>query len=134
MCEHVDLHACDVEGRTPLARAFRFQRIDVAKALLDHGAKLSRVTTSVPGWVRPFVEARERCRYAAVLLLGIRIFGHSAVLRSNNRNAIEELARAVWQTRLDPAWERATEPPQKQRQLTSDRGTRRISCRRVLKK
>ncbi len=96
---------------TSLCYALRHYSEDVARALIDCGAKLDLVQSPIPDWVPAFVAARKSCRYAALLLMGIR--KRSAVLSSNNRDAIKLVASAVWQTRMDPGWERSQESPAK---------------------
>ncbi len=100
----------DTTNPTPLSWALRNKRVDIARALIDCGARLDRVQCPIPAWVPPFVAAREWCRYAALLLLGIWRLRRSAVLSRCNRDVLQLMAHAVWQTRMDPAWERCLEP------------------------
>ncbi len=55
----------------------------------------------------------ERCRQAALLLMGIRWVGRSAVLNTNRHDAIQLVARAMWETRFDMAWVQLHELPAK---------------------
>ncbi len=98
---------------SPLSCALRNDRNDAARAMIDFGARLDHSNGPIPKWVAAFVAAREWCRYAALLLLGIHRWRRSAVLGANNRDVIQIVARAVWQTRMDPEWEQCMEPPAK---------------------
>ncbi len=98
---------------TPLSYALRDNRVDAARTLIDYGARLDRVSCPIPRWMADYVSAREWCRHAARVVVGIRKFRHSTVLSTNGRDAIQLIARLVWQTRMDPAWEQCPEPPAK---------------------
>ncbi len=110
---HAQIHGNTAGERDINMAGLALKRVDVARALIDCGARLDRVQCPMPAWVPPFVAAREWCRYAALLLLGIWRLRRSAVLGDNNRDAIRLVVRAVWQSRTDPGWERCLEPPAK---------------------
>ncbi len=86
---------------SPLSFALYNDRTDAARAMIDFGARLDRSNGPIPKWVAAFVAAREWCRYAALLLLGVRKLRRSTVLGDNNRDVIKMIAYAVWQTRMD---------------------------------
>jgi ankyrin repeat protein len=58
--------------RTPMHCALRYKHDDVARLLLDWGAKLANFkldyhVPEIPDWVNTFIEARSNCRYAAII-------------------------------------------------------------------
>lgn len=94
-------------GLTPLARAIRDCRDGCVRALLDHGALLSNVKDAVviPPWVHALSAGRTRCRAQVLLLIGLRRCCRSALLMNGGRDVTTLLARAVWATRFDLAWQ-----------------------------
>lgn len=76
-------------------------RVETAKFLVAHGARLSYAATArggVPGWLRHIIESRERCYMAVVALLACkRIYG-------NGPDMVRKIAMLVWETRMYKEW------------------------------
>ena len=97
----------DLNGLTPLAMTLDRGYRECATLLLDWGAQLSLVgvDVEVPEWARTYVGGRERARMAAVVLLGSRRKHRSPVLASNAMDVIRLIAKVLWSTRGDEAWQ-----------------------------
>lgn len=85
--------------------AIHKDRREMTRLLLSYGGSV-RVSCwkPAPPWWTELLQARERCRRAAVVLLGIRRLRRSAVLKTNGMDVIRLVARHVWRTQLLEKW------------------------------
>lgn len=83
----------------PLALCFQRDARSCARLLLDRGITHG-LPDEPPPWVQEFLVARERCRHAALLVVGIHRMRRSSIMVCNGRDAIRIVAGMVWGTRL----------------------------------
>jgi ankyrin repeat-rich membrane spanning protein len=76
LLEHkADIEAVDDDGCNALSYALSEKEDDCARLLIENGANISNVKLDeylrvIPSWVHCFIAQRERCRHAAIVLLG----------------------------------------------------------------
>ncbi len=78
----------------------------MARVLLQLGAHTAciQVNRANAHWWAALMAERDRCRAAAVALLGARRHGRSPVLASINMDATRIIAWGVWRTRWSGEW------------------------------
>jgi hypothetical protein len=99
-------------GWTPLNRAIHYKHVDVALLLMDWGAKVSNVTLALenylpaatPNWFTNFFESRSKCRYVAIIMIGMRKYRRTTMTGNNDINVIRFVAKHIWSTRMDNVW------------------------------
>jgi ankyrin repeat protein len=101
--------ATDKDDRTPLHCAIRYNSDDVAKLLLDRGAKVSNVkldffVPEIPSRIGLFVESRTNCRCATVIVIGVHKFRRTIVTGNNDINVLRLIGKHVWASRMDGVW------------------------------
>jgi hypothetical protein len=99
----------DDDGWTPLHRAICTNRVDVARMLIDRGAKLCNVlldenVPKIPDWVTIFMESRAKCRCAAIVIVGIHEFRRTTVTGNNDINVFKLISKHIWSMRMDDMW------------------------------
>lgn len=72
--------------------------------LICKGARIDLVETQVPEWVNDLVLCRKNCKKAALLMVGIRRFQRSEVMRVNGKDVACLIAKHVLSTQIHPAW------------------------------
>lgn len=78
---------------------------EMTRLLLSHGGSVSVLVWSpAPPWWMEILQSRERCRRAAVVLMGIRRMRRADVLETNGMDAIRLIAMRVWRTQLYEKW------------------------------
>lgn len=108
----MDRNAMDEYGRSPLSASLASLR-PLSKAcalyLLDRGVR-SRYddpkAEELPTWIDEYVAAKERCRHACVLVVGIRRLKRStsAAASHNATDVFVLIARTLWSTRRCREW------------------------------
>jgi subtilase family serine protease len=63
--------------------------------------KLDEGLPAIPDWVTTFVEARSKCRTAAITIIGIHKYHRTTVTGNNDINVIKLISEHIWSTRLD---------------------------------
>jgi hypothetical protein len=96
-------------GDTPLYRALCYKHDDVARLLVDRGAKVCKVelderVPAIPDWVTTFVESRSNCRCAAIAIIGIHKYRRTTVTCNNDINVIKLISKHIWSARMDDVW------------------------------
>lgn len=103
----------DRHGRTALAAAIKYNKVDCAELLLDAGAKVSslRENFKVPDWMNAIVTKRQNAKHALqafirVLRTRLLIPGPATQHIGNRlpRDLVNLLTLFVWNTRLDSGW------------------------------
>jgi len=56
-------------------------------------------------WIEEAMAARHYARTAAIILIGLKRFNKSLILKSNNMDVIRMIARLIWKSRIDPIWQ-----------------------------
>jgi hypothetical protein len=99
--------ATDDYGWTPLFRVVKFNDVGVARLLVDRGAKLSNFKVQldtfkhgIPPWVTKFITSRSNCRFAAIIVIGIRNYHRTTVPGSNDVNVLKLISKHVWSMRM----------------------------------
>lgn len=72
--------------------------------LICKGARIDLVQSKVPEWVSDLISSRKNCKKAALLLLGMKRFRLSEVMRINGKDAVCLIAKHVVSTQIHPAW------------------------------
>jgi ankyrin repeat protein len=103
-----------VEARTnsrwsSLHCAIATDRVNVMRALIDRGAKVSNVqldqyVPTIPAWVTTFVASRSKCRSVAVTIIGIHKFHRTRITGKNDHNVMRLIGKRIWSTRMDGVW------------------------------
>jgi ankyrin repeat protein len=101
--------ATDKGGHRPLCFAIRNNCVDVARLLLDRGAKVSNVQLNevlpaIPNWVTTFVESRSNCRLASIFIIGMHKYRRTTMTGNNDINLLRLISKHIWSTRMDNAW------------------------------
>jgi hypothetical protein len=83
-----------------------YKYVDVARLLIDRGAKVSNVKlkTAIPEWVITFVESRFNCRLASITIIGIHKYRRTTMTGNNDINVLRLISKHIWSTRMDDAW------------------------------
>jgi hypothetical protein len=102
-------------GWTPLYRAVRNNCKDIARLLIDRGARVSNIKLSesfpvVPDWVSVFVASRMQCRFAAITIIGIHKYRRTHVTGKNDMNVLKLISKHIWSTRMDDVWVTRVKP------------------------
>lgn len=101
-----DVNAMDNEGRTPLYWAIYTNRRELGELLLDRGARLDLIKSlPIPEWATAFVALRQACRSSCYAMLELSR-RRSSVIGGNRRDALGLIARMMWNTRQNEAWEK----------------------------
>jgi ankyrin repeat protein len=109
LLEWVRVDAAGEDGRTPLYRAIRHKHSDVARQLMDGGAKVSNVeldkyVPAIPDWVTTFIESRSKCRFVSIIIIGIHKYHRTNVTGNNDINVLRLISKHIWSTRMDDVW------------------------------
>lgn len=114
-----DIRVMNQRGRTALCCAIECCNVSSTRLLIEHGAKTENCCVRVPAWVRELEEGRDRCRYVALMLVGIRRFRRSPVLATNPVDIAKLLGKAVWSLRMDENWQYENQHDQKKNGIIS---------------
>jgi ankyrin repeat protein len=101
--------ANDDDGWSPVFRAIRIERYNMARLLIDRGAKVFNVdlplvgkrTLSIPEWVGEFIASRSKCRIAAITIIGIHKYHRTTVTGNNDINVLKLVSKHMWSMRMD---------------------------------
>ncbi len=92
---------------TAIGWALLYDQKDAVRWLIEFGAKLSEApehAVSIPKWALDYVEAREKCRCAAGIVIGICQRGRSPLVRECVPDVARLIGQYVWRTRTCPEW------------------------------
>jgi len=101
------VHNGNIDGETPLLRLLEYDRKrgdeihnDLIWLLVNHGANMPEKYDPVYPHVRQMINGRKLARHAALIILGIKRYGRSILLKNNNMDAVRLVAQCVWETRI----------------------------------
>jgi ankyrin repeat protein len=105
----VDVSAKD---KTALFIAIYNNSVDVARLLVERGAKVSNVELTkgmpvIPDWVTAYVMARSTCRNVSITMIGIHKYRRTNVTGNNDVNVLRLVSKHIWSSRMDDMWSQA---------------------------
>jgi ankyrin repeat protein len=96
----------NVHGCTPLYCAISYERIAIARHLIDRGAKVSNVKVdkdvpAIPDSVTLLVESRSKCRFVAIVIIGIHKYRRTNITSNNDINVLRLIGKHIWSMRME---------------------------------
>jgi ankyrin repeat protein len=100
-------------GWTPLYHAFYVDQVDMARFLIDRGARISNVKLdkyfpAIPHWVNTYIASRSRCRTVSIIIIGIHKYHRTNITGNNDINVSQLISKHIWSTRMDDVWSQAS--------------------------
>lgn len=102
-CKLLLLHGAKINNEgttTDLDWADIYNRVDIAKLLVDYGAKYSMIRNTNPQ-IAAFISQRNACREASQAILRLQKQHSSALGKCNGRDVLKIVAKCVWSHRFN---------------------------------